>query len=262
MAEGNGPCQALGLWSNDTVLNRAHWSAVNTILQGSTVLNNNLFHLFILLMLIRGKNVTLLICNHSSVWEFPPITDITKGDRLTWWVKLVAWLLFATPEQLGFFQGIGLLDKPTDCTVQIPKTEEEDAKHFKIIGDPIIHITTNVINHCVTVVFEAKKIICWAEGNKPEELRPQVVILKVWHHVGFSTGNPQVRKSHTILVRTVTAPIMGVGTHCTHLAMVWYKAHAVWYRTYGTEGTCGILILFNVIIYYYNIFISCSYSLS
>jgi hypothetical protein len=145
------------------------------------VLNDNPFHLFILLVLIHGKNVTLLICNCSCVQEFPPITDITEGNGLTQWVKLVTWLLFATPEQLGFFQGIGLLDKPTDCAVQIPKTEEEDAKHFKIISDPIIHITTNVINHHATVVFEAKEIIRWAEGNKLEELRPQVVILKVWH---------------------------------------------------------------------------------
>ena len=51
--------------------------------------------------------------------------------------------------------------------MQIPKTEEEDAKQFKIIGDPNVHIT-NVINHHTMCV----------EGNKLEELRPQVLYME------------------------------------------------------------------------------------
>ena len=53
------------------------------ILRGSMVLNDNPFRLFVLLVLIHSNNVTLLICDHSGVQEFPAITDITKGDGLT-----------------------------------------------------------------------------------------------------------------------------------------------------------------------------------
>ena len=38
--------------------------------------------------------------------------------------------------------------------------------------------------------------------------------------LGFSMRNPQVRKSHTVPIPAVTAPMMGVGTHHTHLATV------------------------------------------
>jgi hypothetical protein len=150
------------------------------ILRGSAALNDNPFRCFIPLVLICGKKVTLLICDCSGVREFPTIADMSCGDGLTQWIRLVAWLMFATPEQLGFFQGIGLLGRPTDCVVQIPKTAEDEAKQFKIIGDPMVHVTADAINHRATVVFNARQIIHGAE-NKPEELGSQAVVLKVWH---------------------------------------------------------------------------------
>jgi hypothetical protein len=150
------------------------------MLRASTALADNPFRRFVLLILVYGKNISVMVCDRSGVREYPTI-NISGDIGLFEWVKLVVWLLFATPEQLGFFQGIGLLQKPTDCTVWIPKTDDDDveAKLFEILGDPIVHITSDVINHRATVVFRAKEIIWEAEGNKLEKLGDMALVLKV-----------------------------------------------------------------------------------
>jgi hypothetical protein len=156
------------------------------LLRGSAALPDNPFRGFVTLILVYGQNMSLMVCDRSGVREFPTI-DIADNDGLVSLVKLVVWLLFATPEQLGFFRGIGLLKKPTDCTVRIPKTDGSVDQLFKILGDPIVHITSDVINHQATVVFRAKEIRVEAE-NKPEILGPQELVLKVTYLSHCSCG--------------------------------------------------------------------------
>lgn len=141
------------------------------ILRGAAALNDNPFRRFVPMILLRGGWLSFMICDRSGVREWPAID--TRGDGIHFLIKILAWLLFATPENLGFFQGLGAFSEiGNQFSVDVDVLGEDITKKVDVQGAPFVQTITDVIDHRATTVFHA----LLSQEDEPDQ-RP--LVLKV-----------------------------------------------------------------------------------